>query len=87
LACHAYSVFNVLTNRGQKKKGLAIARPFLGCLAVKALASKQTSTWPGFARSGTHRRVALCVLHARRMGRPPLSRFLSRTSWRAQTYS
>jgi hypothetical protein len=34
LACHAYSVFKVLTNRGQKKKGLALARPFRGCLSL-----------------------------------------------------
>jgi hypothetical protein len=29
LACHAYSVFKVLTISGQKKKGLALARPFV----------------------------------------------------------
>jgi hypothetical protein len=33
LACHAYSVFKVLNDFGQKKKGLAIARPFGGCLS------------------------------------------------------
>jgi hypothetical protein len=30
LACHAYSVFKVLSISGQKKKGLALARPFVG---------------------------------------------------------
>jgi hypothetical protein len=37
LACHAYSVFKVLTISGQKEKGLASARPLVVCyLSFKA---------------------------------------------------